>query len=529
MPVVIKFCQPTHYHIILISLTALSCIVALISVFISFVTKEEDVINLPLESFEIPKQFAVHHYFDTPSKEECSNLHNSWIFAFTSLLESFYRKTCIEKGQLPETSYVPFSESYAMSAFKKYCESATDSRFCTFPNSPFSTKNGAISTIPEFFRKSEQVKQSAVPYSLCPNDECSSESEFVCANYPNKDSILEYNFSVDEYAQNSKDIKNLLIYNQKPIMFQMPEPLRPVYTRCDSYSDTKEIESCENKKIRCPDHLLTSDKNGYLISAYCNMETSKSYTGSGEFFVPDDLIAGPPMNFLLVGYTDSFIPSKGKANVNYMKYSKGGFIAKSSHSKDIGHSINYYLGLQSTKDEFKLCPSLHAPQHWIGIDPDRYASDLDLDIVTHLECINSSLCNTTSTYYIARQMIRSNDLYLIKSQEDKTFPYIIEKTAQGTSNYIKYTNKLFENLDDAFLPIDLKDTPSSDLCGYWFIPYDLVDRMELLNRDITSRTIAVSASVTFSDSSMPNKGSSSRKKLINENIKQIPERAATTI
>ena len=504
MPFVFKLCQPGKFRIILISLSVLSCVAALISFIISMLTEETKIIILPRETFYLPPYYSVNSNYDTPSKEECSNSRKSWIFTFISLIEAFYRKQSIENGRLSVNSYAQFSEQYLLTAFRKFCKNSQNSRFCNFKETSNGT-DGSISMIPEILNNSKEFRKGIVPFSVCPNS-CESEE---CSNYPQENKNLEFSFSVDEWAQTSKDIKELIYKQKKPLMFQMPEPLRQVYSICQSTDQT-----CINKSILCPDYLY----NESLPSTrYCSVTTSKTYTGSGEFFVPEYLEAGDPINFLIVGYSDSFVSSKGKANVNYMKYSKGGFIAKSSHSKQVGSTINYYLGKQSMKEAFSMCPNYRAPQHWIGIDPDDFANG-DYGDGTALECINKEVCGN-GTYFIGKQLIQTKDLYLIQEQQDKV--YAIMMTTE--SRPLKFTKKLIENLDEAFLPKKRKEESVNDACGYWFIPYELVDRMTRLNRDIRSRTIAISASVTFENPS------STLKSLISSNTKTAPQRAETTV
>ena len=62
---------------------------------------------------------------------------------------------------------------------------------------------------------------------------------------------------------------------------------------------------------------------------------------------------------LLVGYNDDYcVPG----------HNKGGFIVQNSWGNILGHSLPYFMGEISHRNEQYMCPNFHNPREWVPIN-----------------------------------------------------------------------------------------------------------------------------------------------------------------
>lgn len=493
--------SPKYFKTNLIVIVSLTCLLTVIAAIIAMLTQPKAEIPIEIISYDKPEFYSIEELFDTPVKN-LESYEFSWINTFVSFMEMNYRYQSSKQGYSSNLNdYVEFSETYLKEMIAKECKKQNPSKACKFYNSSDANGRYSIALIPDLLKNSPEFEQGLIPTTNCPK----SRGKYDCSK-ANPKEYIKYSVSTNGWAMNTQDIKLLLYKYKKPVLFSMPEPLNMKYTKCTDNSS----EQCKSKTIICPDSI-SSD------ISYCSVTTERSYTMSGEFFVPDQIQAGEPMNFIIVGYSDTFVSSQGKLSVDYMKYPAGGFIAKSTLSKTVGNSINYYIGEQTSADAFKLCPNYRDPKNWLGVNLSCLQEKLDFNKcpaiastsesvrsvpVTQLKCIDESYCSKADRYSLIQ--IPSDPHH--NSLNYGGYPAIAHLNGTNVSLFI-IKDTAVERLNDIFEPATVPDV--DDTCGYWFIPYDLVDRMSRLSTKYLDRTIAFSFDVQFAEESMPGKYTSS--------------------
>ncbi|EAY01283.1 hypothetical protein TVAG_395300 [Trichomonas vaginalis G3] len=477
-------------------------------------TQSDPIILIPTENFEIPEYYSVDKYYDVPVKDTKS-YGFSWISAFISYMESIYRYQFTYSAiESLKSQYLEMSELFLMNKIATECPKVNSTKACQYIKS-VNQKEGSLTLIPNLLNHSADVLQGLAPNSICKNiiENC---------NASNQKEYIKFDFNLTGWSTHVKDIKRLLIRYQRPLLFAMPEPLHQKYTLCAENDNT---EPCKSKTVICPD---STDENPF----YCKVTTDQSYTPSGEFFVPPYLQAGDPMNFVIVGYSDTFTPSCGKIKVDYMKYPSGGFIVRPAKSISTGNTINYFTGELSGNEAFKLCPNSLDPKNWIGVDISCMKSKNNFDLcpaipstvdyatsvpVTKLKCIDYRYCSENGTYSLIQVPTDPERTTLIVNGVVKVLEHI-----NGTSKVIDIDQIPIERLNQVFTPENV--AKNDDSCGNWFIPYEIVDRMSRISTKYLDRTFAFDLEVKFDTNSLPQNAQKFKQSNIKNSLHQAPKR-----
>lgn len=300
---------------------------------------------------------------------------------------------------------------------------------------------------------------------------------------------IKFTETIGAHCVSSHGIKELLYSSNAPVMLTMPEPLAAYYIPCSDARVSGTTE-CTSKSIPCPE----SD-------GYCGLLRFHSYTENGEFRIPNTMHPGAPMSFLLVGYTNTYTGSTGYAVDPGMTQAQGGFIAK----KFGGFPITHYLGLIRPSNVYSQCYHGSVPYLWNGanISCIRNAKAFDKSCITYetLKCINSKYCEVDSNYALMKLPVRTDDTRIVTDAAGMTVTPMFKKAANGEVSEIQFDKLPFHRLNEAFALIENYET-FSEHCGNWFIPYEIIDKLNTLNGGFENRVRALQMTIEFEDSSI---------------------------
>ncbi|GIQ84446.1 hypothetical protein KIPB_005937, partial [Kipferlia bialata] len=129
------------------------------------------------------------------------------------------------------------------------------------------------------------------------------------------------------------------------------------------YFGTNMPTECTMRATPCPEDMAG-------IADYC-VEYTVMTTAEGHFYsrrTPQPLGAHAMQ---IVGWNDEAVANVGVGQTKY----KGGFILKNSWTADMSHSMEWFAGEISVRNEKYQCPNIRAPQKWVPVqhaDEDMY-------------------------------------------------------------------------------------------------------------------------------------------------------------
>lgn len=241
-----------------------------------------------------------------------------------------------------------------------------------------------------------------------------------------------------------------------------------------------------------------------------------------------------PHSFMIYGWNDDLITERTSASQNFGYH--GGFIVKSTISKNFGHSITYLSGNITRDVEQQYCPNPFNPFSWPFVPfsfneyhksnnsnssfSNRFSSTLypsstkksipffdkttnfytmsnqqnsqstvqkysanitfqdnstmkfTLTNIIPLTCVNENKCNKNCNYYILASPNNIEEPWIVNGSV-----YFIEenKSIDANTTYSLWSIKeKIDNLGNIF-SLQINST-SSDLCGYWIIPYTILSK-----------------------------------------------------
>ena len=439
---------------------AFSCLISFVAFVIALCFEENffdvaDVVLSPITK-AIPDTFVVSESFDIRTRSFREPL-TSTLTSFIGLLEATYRQQGITNGYLNTHELVQFSDTAFAQTLSALCQRDHVPNFCKYSDSDFSLHRLLAPTLIYFFETFPGLAKSVVPKSVCENDECESMSDYLSTN------PLSFRIEHQEWAKSVRDIKEMLYRTQRPAILSIPNP---------------EILYRMNK-------------------SFVNYP---SMTLSGEFFLPEkpaELGIGSPVSFLLYGWNDGFVPAYGAKPLKAIRQPKGGFIVKGLFS-EIGHSIPFLASDVSSADDVFYCRNSFDALTWnsIGAHKTNRSDISDSDI---LICINESLCSPNAEYALIHTSFDHNPIFF-EEQENGIPSVKLAKFENGEAVLIDFNALPLHMLHRAFRPKQV-DVNDDSVCGYWFIPYDLIEQLDRTGNDVFNRIVAMSLNISWSEDS----------------------------
>ena len=395
----------------------------------------------------MPSSFSVSESYET----DVFDKGNSWGASVASLLEGSYRYFGVQTNFLPQKQYVRFSSNSPVSAANRFCQ---NSNLCKNQGNSFNAALFPIIVI----NNSSLIPEFSLPIDFC-NDSICSNSFSSSKNNP-----ISFEVTNSKWARTIADIKHLIYQEEKPLLMTILEPFISFTLPCSDKKVSSNKECIEK----------TSETSEYIVSARLP---------SAEYFLPrkpGKLVLGEPETFLVYGFNDEHVTFIGSNNIESVKSSTGGFIVKKAE----GATGNYNKYLQGKTTRFvnnRDC-RYNTPLIWKGADID--CVDKHKSLVkcgaTLLNCTNGKYCNKKYLYAIASY---NGEPLLI--EDESGFPYYyfyqVESKKGEDPVLIKFDNVSAFEVSDTFMN---KELELNKKCGYWFIPYELIEEeIELSNHE----------------------------------------------
>ena len=494
-------------------LCSMSCVFALASAISTVLTPSEDDSEFVFaDNVEyLPQYFAIPVGYDTPRKSARSvKKSDSWVFAVVSLFESFYRRQSYLAGKLPQDQVVKFSEQAMIHAIETFCERNGTSEFCR------ARGRAQNVNVFEFLAGVSEVQKGLMPSAVCSYDDGSTE----CPGF-DEQAALKWTYNVTRWGRTSQDMKEMLYTRGAPLLLSMPEPLATYYVPC-SDARVAETRECQTKAVRC--------RNG---GGYCGVLRYPAYSEQGLFVVPQEPVViqpGEPMSFVVVGYVNSYVGTQKRSLDRSMKMSAGGFIA-AAPKVDTGLPINHYMGLQRQSDSYLTCPVWQNPYLWsaANITCVRTKKALKECIGVSLKCLNSSLCDPESRYALMELPTRTFDVRILYEDTGMAVTPLFRQDKSGRITEETFNKVPFHRLSEAF-EYSFEATEVKDECGYWFIPYEMIEKMNSVSGGFNNRVTALQVDISFENSQLyGNTKAKTLTSLLAKSVQHIEGRTKTSV
>ncbi|EAY15836.1 hypothetical protein TVAG_160090 [Trichomonas vaginalis G3] len=504
-------CKQRILHIFILSVSLISCSAAACAAVMSMSLYFKK-INVNVNEFGnyLPHHYAVKQMYDTGIRDQYER-QMSAVFSMISLLEGEYRSRMIVNNELQENKTIEFSEQAFSAIIKKLCTTNKQNPVCKSLN-PFTLEGISISQLIKLIQAfPSTLGGSLFPKSTCPFLDSTSKDPYQCnatLNYASNP--IKFTIKNLKWSDEIHGIKELLYSSMKPILFTMPQLLAEYYIPCDDPRANETLE-CAAKTFDCP----------YNPTKKCGILQFPSHTLSGEYFIPNEPVGvavGTPINFEIVGYSDWFVPTRGRMSLKQMKMSQGGFIAKGP-DRDIGFPITVFTGDLKKSSAHGLCPNARASHFWYGPlrscmkkgpdvvecsamdNDDEYDTEKSFESADVLQCIDMNYCKEGARYSILHMPSRTYDTMVYEDKESgmtKTPMILLKKESVED---VVYDHVPFYLLGNIFDKMGADEADRS--CGYWFIPYDVIEKVKSVTKD--GEVLGFSFDVDFDKSSLLSK------------------------
>jgi len=444
---------------------------------------------LPLSKFAV---YAAGPVRDQMSRGTC------WDFATMRFMEERYRQQAMAKGYLADDKYVRFSEQAYGRTLIQFCRDNPEKCPDT-PTASGSATDGYTSWIyhfQDYLHDKLTVDLDSCPYLPTEghDEDCGGQDEFL------EVSPIDYSATNFKPLYGISDIKKKLSEANSTFPLVTELFFMPYYVPCDvprfGYSATTQ---CLEKRFPCPEDMQTAQNLDE--PRYCARLTLMT-DAQGHFLVrphrqPVGGLGAHAM--LLVGYNDDYafdVDSSGRGNSRGKSKTRGGFIVQNSWNAGLSHSIDWFMNKISMRDEQYMCPNIEAPAQWVPVDSAgddmyklrsttilRYHADSRKIWHHHadeeaIQVLGEALAPVLdeSKYYALHHIEDSIDgtvrVYLVSyasaadAREDKRGPVVALPPMP------------LDILPFYVTPDDVDKAPNSqDMCGYFLIPYELVEEV----------------------------------------------------
>ena len=510
--------------LITIFLTSVCClVVSILAMVFSLQAKNKkfDISTLPSD-LTLPRRYSVDRSYILPPTNQM-NIGSCWCFATIYLLESQYHHQGVEEGYLDENEYVQFSKQAFFTWLGDQCHLHPEVKACHYGGlMSNSSEDQEIESLYYFAKAWNETYKAVLPESVCPYtqkpDDMTNWSYMQCPGLYDaiNENPIEWSFSSIEAAYTLQTAKELLYKSKRALGIGAPLPSLRYYIPCEN-SPFSDKDQCVNQTYQCPQELYRGK--------YCYRYDIDGRQQDGVFLSNIDTkfmaeLGGHAMN--LVGYNDDWIYRNRFQAFSSVAPLKGGLILHNSWRPE-GHSVDYYMGLQSEENEAVLCPNHKSPFNWIPTDVEsvknavqkggdeiyRIPSDIKrvrgngtTKYADPLICVSSQYCNPNSTYFLmmsdagqidANVTINpdgTNDISFIEVMKDNT---VTVKTLHGYPFWALHS--VFNPHEKILVPND----PNG--CGYWMLPYHTIESMARINWDFLDNFKVFDINIKFTKQS----------------------------
>ena len=271
----------------------------------------------------------------------------------------------------------------------------------------------------ELFRTNHSLVKLLAPQALEEHVNVSNIQEVEKSNPMNVE-VVEMG-----WATTLNDMKQIMTEAEQPLLLTIPQPLA-------QYNVSGEVVSFE------------------------------AMLPNGQFFNPASpavLVAGRPMTMLLYGWNDDI--STYLQDVSSNK-SYGGMIVKLPRGAK-GLPIGVYEQTLEVREAESICGSMDVPSEWGG------------DIV--LRCKDAKYCDTGCTYSMYTISWEGGQSHVVESMPDGTSNTKMWRIEGETKKLVTISGVPYHLLGNVFEPVHEKGKGDEHACNFWFLPYDLLERL----------------------------------------------------
>ena len=438
--------------------TSFSIAIALVSLVASLLGRRVTPLEDDSSSY-VPTRFAVSWLYDTPAKLVNSS-EKSWASAVTALLEAYYRHQGVATSLLGDSEYVKLSDRSLWEAAAVLCEDEEG-------------LDGASAA--EFLNIAPRALRSILPETSCPEGGACDITTLTQSN------VMECEMKETHYATTVEDIKRLLYTYKRPLVLSMPSVKADFVLPCTD-ERVKDVELCVKKML-------------LIDGVYYGVLRTSTRLQNGGYFVPvapAKAVLDGYDNFLLVGFNDDLHVVTGINQFSSVRSSKGAFIVKGLKGHVGGSTVPAMSGRELDAPNHHACLAGTDPLWWQPYDGPKSTP-------TTLECVDARYCDTSKKYWLAaypNQTVNPcQQPYVVEDEYGLTTTYYYEV---GSSELKQINDVPFWRLNHVF---SSGKSTGDTMCGYWRIPYELVDLAVARSGAIGSSVVAFDMPVKWSRNS----------------------------
>uniref|UniRef100_X5CVC8 C1 peptidase domain protein n=1 Tax=Tisochrysis lutea TaxID=1321669 RepID=X5CVC8_9EUKA len=435
-------------------------------------------------SDSLPHKFVVDGL--TPSADQAFR-GDCWLFAVTGLLEDSYRRWGVQQGWYDGSNYLRLSRQALGISIMELCKdhpisicpaNLIDGKI-VFGNTTEGS-DGADEHLLYWLRTLGDGT-NVLPDSVCPyaiHDDWRGEWKCDGLEEARQTNPLHFKVRSMKSFYEKEAMKQALVKYGRPLSLGVTMVTVPHYLPClKELACEKETAQC----VPCPLERIYGDVD------CCIAVEKPMVTMKGEWFVfKDDLLTmegGHAVN--IVGWNDVYKTEHGEV---------GGFIIRNTWADGLGtahglkargsHTAAFYMQDIGDVDEALNCPNPHSARSWTQCETIQActegisAMEAGPSSVPSLECIDLGLampkgqCVPGRTYFLHNLTLWSNHgLYI------GCYLYKDEAGTEATSCLPPAT---LDDMATVFTPpADKIVLNRKELCGYNFVPYSVLDEMEI--------------------------------------------------
>ncbi|RHY28472.1 hypothetical protein DYB25_005728 [Aphanomyces astaci] len=419
----------------------------------------------------LPIKFAVDHV--TPYKNQAGR-GTCWDFGTIGALEQSYRKHGVAEGWLDSNEYVSFSEQAYGIEVMEMCTGPIDSpqqHACRIADDNVWRNSTEGGEVPLLYYLHKGLKDSVFPVHVCPYTSSQGHDwdcpELAIASVRKSNPL---SFTVNDMGTfyDQASIKRKLVQSglAMPVsttlvsiqhMYPCVGKLLANDPRCDA-------ATCQ----LCPPELP-------MATCCVPADSTDGQNMDGEFLAHSGMQVDG--GHLVVAYNDLFRTREGAT---------GGFVVKNSWQDGWqgSHSMAYWMQDISEWDDRVVCPNSFNPFNWYVPTQDDGVVDiaacLSDDSVQyaalnrqplHLTCVDDAYCVPGRVYFAKNRTSYGDRMHVMCFWEyDPT---------DKSSKHVCLPPMLQETIARTFEPDEVYEN-DSDLCGFYFLPYDTISQVSAL-------------------------------------------------
>jgi hypothetical protein len=504
-------------------------------------------IEFPATSGKLPWRYLVDDSYILPPTDQ-KNVGTCWCFSTIYGLSAQYRAQGIRSGLLDPDEYVSFSVQAWLRFLRDQCVAHPEVKACHYGGLlENSSEDQEVESLYYFYNAwTENVSSHLLPESVCPYlpappKDSPDRDFFKCPGYeaalePNQNPV-RWRLKSMSLAYTVQGVKELLLRLRRSLGFGTPLPDMVYFIPCDG-SPFANSTDCASLSYPCPE---------YVGARYCHKLEIDGRENDGIFMGSVDPkfmgeLGGHAMD--VVGYNDEWIYKNRFQSSATSAQLKGGFVLHNSWRSN-GHSVRYWMGLESEENEAVICPNHAMATNWIPATLECVQAQAASGAINHYLNCSSGIervrgrgrTNGSDLLYCQSTHCNSSLLYVLERQDDdvhadflpsglanvrlitidnSTTPYTIGQTTVAQVPFWALS-KWFAPIDEAFVPNE------PDSCGYWMFPYETVDNMLRIQWDLLDNFRVVDIEVEFENSSYAKHMDSARynRSLLQSSTKRI--------